>query len=202
MLDTRYPYEPTPKPEEPEISFAFEERTVRTRSLNQLLNALILNALAPRLQHYCTHFFLALQVPKLTEIIKMQDISDKTRILALTHLKQILSSPQNQVRAAAMGAIRTLTVGLKKYWKNHVVMALAGEILAQLALHMAAREKFSFSITVPVLVRCLSHEASDVRAGSSAALRSLGEFRDGVTVLLEHDSMMAHLVKASSTMLH
>ncbi len=28
VLDTRYPYEPTPKPEEPEVSFAFEDRTV------------------------------------------------------------------------------------------------------------------------------------------------------------------------------
>jgi len=162
VLDTRYPYERTPDPEEPEISFAFEERTV----------------------------------PKLTSIIELQNISDKTRILAMTHLKQIISSPQNQVRAAAMGLIRTFTVGLKKYWENPVVMALAGEILAQLALNMAAREKFSFSMTVPVLVRCLSHKVSDVRAGSSAALRSLSEFRDGVTVLLEHKTMMAHLVKA------
>ena len=127
----------------------------------------------------------------------MQDVSDKTRILAMTHLKQISSSPQNQVRAAALGTIQTLTVGLKKYWKNPVVMALAGEILAQLALNMNAREKFSFSMTVPVLVRCLSHEDGDVRAGCSAALRSLGEFRDGVTVLLEHKSLRAHLVKAS-----
>ena len=142
-------------------------------------------------------FFFVRQVPKLTSIIELQNISDKTRILAMTHLKQIISSPQNQVRAAAMGLIRTFTVGLKKYWENPVVMALAGEILAQLALHMAAREKFSFSMTVPVLVRCLSHKVSDVRAGSSAALRSLSEFRDGVTVLLEHKTMMAHLVKVT-----
>ena len=96
-----------------------------------------------------------------------------------------------------MGIIRTLTVGLKKYWKNPVVMALAGEILAQLALNMTAREKFPFSMTVPVLVGCLSHEVGDVRAGSSAALRSLSEFRDGVMVLLEHKTMMPHLVKVT-----
>jgi len=96
------------------------------------------------------------------------------------------------------GIIRTLTIGLKKYWKNSIVMALAGEILAQLALNMTARKKFSFSMTVPVLVWALSHEISDVRSGCSLALRNLSEFRDGVEVLLEHDAMMVLLVKALS----
>ncbi len=128
----------------------------------------------------------------------MQQWSDKTRILAMTHLKQIMSSPDNQVQAASLGAVHTITMGLKKQWKNPIVLALGGEILAQLALNLAARQNFSFSMTVPILVSTLSHQVGDVRSGCSSALRSLSEFRDGVDVLLENTSMMASLVKVDS----
>jgi hypothetical protein len=124
-------------------------------------------------------------VQKLLHIIGDAGLSKKTRVLALTQMRDIVSSQEVQAQVIAEQGVQILSRGIKKDWQEEpVCQAIAGEILAELALNREGRVAFQMASTVPILVRALEPgQEVDVRLGASLALRALSEFRDGLDVV-------------------
>lgn len=162
QLDGRFPYEPDPEPEEPEVSLAYGVKGVK----------------------------------KLLRIIGDSDLSKRTRVLALSQLRDISSSQEIQSETIASKGVQILSMGIKKHWDGEpVCQALGGEILAELALNREGRSHFRFASTTPILVRALeASQEESVRLGASLALCALSEFRDGLDIIEANKRLVPALV--------
>ena len=138
------------------------------------------------------------RVQKLLRIISDSSLSTKTRVLALSQLRDIVSSQEVQAQTIREDGVLILSRGIKREWQGEQEVpsrALAGEILAELALNRDGRSKILRASSVPILIRALrAEEHRNVRIGASLALCSISEFRDGLDIIALNRRLVEPLV--------